>query len=150
MISVNPAVYFYFFSPSLRKFKLPGMRSCMSGKMLWWPMTRRWTQTKMILSWCWDGCVAWKHLVNGKRGKLCLSVPWMLSFRCTFFGWIPIYSCLLEYLCGISFCSLKSELVITFLGLLGLAIWSAKVSLEENLQSYNQVNPIYNRERHCR
>lgn len=41
-------------------------------------------------------------------------------------------------------------LVIRSLGFLGLAIWSAKVSLEENLQFYNQVSPIYNRERHCR
>lgn len=55
-----------------------------------------------------------------------------------------------EYLCGISLCSSKSELVTTSVSLLGLAIWWVKVSLEENLQSYNQIDPIYNRQGHCR
>lgn len=63
------------------------------------------------------------------------------------FLFIPTY---LECLCGISPCSLKSESVMTSLSLLGVVIWWVKVSLEENLQSYNQVNPIYNRERYCR
>lgn len=54
-------LFFYF----TRKSKPPGMRSYMSGKMLWYHTTRRLTWTKRIQSSSWAECAAWRPWENG-------------------------------------------------------------------------------------
>lgn len=49
-----------------RRSRLPGMRSCTSGKMLSWPMIRKWTPTKTTQNWCWAACAASRPWGNGE------------------------------------------------------------------------------------